>query len=409
MAEFYDSISADYSLRRLRLDCRHYRGDRPCAVGIQGVCPARCAKYAAMGQRILVIKLAALGDVIRTTALLPGLKQRWPESHITWVTCPGGARMLADNPLIDRLLTFDAETICRLEHERFDLCLSLDKEPAPAALAMRVNAIERKGIGLSRYGTPFPLNRECEEYFELGLDDHKKFHLNRKSYQQLLYEALGLRYQGQRYRLYPSPAQYEAADRFWVATGVLDHEIVIGFNTGAGDAFANKNWSEKQYIELGQRMTRQTTWRVALFGGPAERQRNLRIAAACPGLIDTGCEHDELGFAALLKRCNVLVTGDTMGMHVAIAHDVSCVAIFGPTCEQEIDFYGVGEKVQTPLSCSPCYLRHCDKSPNCMDAVDIERVFERVYSAVERIPTAYSRGDHTPTTGAALSVSPVRH
>ena len=170
----------------LKLDCRNYRGDRPCAVGVAGVCPSECEKYSPMGHRILIIKLAALGDVIRTAALLPGLKEVWPQSHVTWVTRPNGARTLANHPLIDRLVALDAEALCHLEQERFDLCLCLDKEPGPAALAMRVDARERRGIGLSPQGTVYPLNPECVPYFQLGLDNELKFKRNKKTYQQLI-------------------------------------------------------------------------------------------------------------------------------------------------------------------------------------------------------------------------------
>lgn len=373
--------------RWLKLDCRHYRGDRPCAVGVQGVCPSACGRYAPMGQRILIIKLAALGDVIRTAAILPGLKERWPTSHITWVTRPSGVRMLANHPLIDRLLPFDAEASCHLEYERFDLCLSLDKEPGPTALAMRVDARERRGIGLSSQGTTFPLNPECVDYFLLGLDDNKKFHENTKSYQHLLYEALGLEYAGQRYQLYPSTDHGERAQAFWRNTGIADNDVLIGLNSGAGRIFANKNWPPERFIELARLIGKQTNRRVALFGGPDERECNRRITAACPAVIDTGCDHDEPGFTALVQRCNVLVTGDTMAMHVAIAMDVPCVVLFGPTCEQEIDLYGRGEKVRTSLPCSPCYSRRCDKSPNCMDDVSVERVLTAVEGWVPLRPS----------------------
>lgn len=370
--------------RWLRLDCRLYRGDRPCAAGVQGPCPADCEHYAPIGHRIVIIKLAALGDVIRTAALLPGLKQRWPASQITWVTRPSGVRMLANHPLIDRLLPFDAETLCHLEHERFDLCLSLDKEPGPAALAMRIDARERRGIGLSPHGTPFPLNPECAEYFLLGLDDHRKFVENTKSCQQLLYEAIGLEYAGQRYRLYPGDEQRERARAFWSDVGVSDHDVVVGLNTGAGRVFANKNWPAERFIELADALERRTGWRAALFGGLDERATNARIAAACPAVIATGCDHDEPGFAALLQRCDVLVTGDTMAMHAAIALDVPCVVLFGPTCQQEIDLCGRGEKLQTSLPCSPCYARRCDKSPNCMDDISVQRVWSAVACCAEQ-------------------------
>jgi heptosyltransferase-2 len=350
-----------------------------------------------MGERILIVKLGALGDVIRTAALLPGLKQHRPTSHITWVTRPSGVRMLANHPLIDRLLPFEAETLCHIEHERFDLCLSLDKEPGPTALAMRVDARERRGIGLSPHGTPFPLNRHCVEYFLLGLDDHKKFFENTESYQQLLYEAVGLTYQGQRYSLHPSAGQRAAARAFWSGVGVADDDVVVGLNTGAGRVFANKNWPPEKFVELARRVAVRPGWRVALFGGSDERARNERIAAACPRAIDTGCDNDELTFAALTERCNVLLTGDTMAMHVAIAMNVPAVVLFGPTCHQEIDLYGRGEKVCTTLPCSPCYRRQCDKAPNCMDEISVERVL----AAVKR------RAGHRWTAGPAALIPEV--
>jgi|GEM_PF-115381 len=362
------------------LNCRHYRGDRPCAVGIQGVCPPGCARYVGLGQRILIIKLAALGDVIRTAALLPGLKEVWPHSQITWITRPAGVRALANHPLIDRLLPLDADTLAHITSEHFDLCLSLDKEPAPAGLAMTIQAADKRGIGLSPAGTPRPLNPECAYYFELGLNDDLKFRRNQKSYPQLIYEAVGLTYRGQRYRLYPDERQRAAAASVWRRLGVRPPEIVVGLNTGAGRVFANKNWPPDRFLALARHLVRRAGWRVALLGGPQERSLNRDLATACPGLLDTGCDHDELTFAAIVSRCQVLVTGDTLALHVALAADVPCVVLFGPTCAQEIDLFGCGEKLVTRLSCAPCYRRQCNKSPNCMDDIDVDRVL----AAVER-------------------------
>lgn len=364
----------------LRLDCRHYRGDRPCATGLQGICPSPCRQYAAQGHRIAVIKFGALGDVIRTAALLPGLKHAWPQSHITWITRAAGVRTLANHPLIDRRLVLDPETLCHLEHERFDLCLSLDKEPAPAALAMRLDAHVRRGIGLSPYGTVYPLNAECVPYFQLGLDDDLKFHGNTKSYPQLIYEAVGLEYRGQRYELYPSSADQAHAARRWRALGVGEGDVIVGLNTGAGRVFANKNWRPEQFAALADRLVGKHGWRVALLGGHAEQSTNARIAAGVPGVIDTGGDHGELQFAALVSRCQVLVTGDTMALHVAVACGVPSVALFGPTCAAEIDLYGRGEKVVSRLACGPCYRRSCGVAPSCMDSISLEEVV----AAVER-------------------------
>jgi heptosyltransferase-2 len=381
---------------RLKLDCRHYRGDRPCARGVQGVCPAACDQYLPLGRRILVIKLGALGDVIRTAALLPGLKESWPHSHITWVSRPNGVRMLAHHPLIDRLLPLDAETLCHLEYERFDLCINLDKEPGPAALAMRVDAADKRGIGLSAYGTTYPLNAEGWHYFELGLSDTLKFRENTQSYQQLIYEAVGLPYRGQRYTLHPSDADVAHAARAWSDLGVDSGAVVVGLNTGAGRVFAHKNWPAEKYIALMRVLhAAHREWRVALLGGPEERATNAHIARLCPAALDTGTHHTELQFAALVQRCTVLVTGDTMALHVGVATRTPCIVLFGPTCAQEINLYGQGEKLLARLPCAPCYRRTCDKQPHCMDDIEVAAVL----AAIER----WTPADRTRPTRLPLA------
>jgi ADP-heptose:LPS heptosyltransferase len=364
----------------LKLDCRHFRGDRPCAAGVQGDCPTVCGKQQPMGVRVLVIKLGALGDVIRTAALLPGIKEAWPRSYVVWVTRPSGVRMLANHPLIDRLLPLDAETLCHVDIEDFDVCLSLDKEPGPAGLAMRVRAQDRRGIGLSPSGTPFPLNRECDDYFRLGLDDELKFRGNTQTYPEMIYRAVGLPYRGQTYTLHPDAAAQRRAARVWGERGVGPQECMIGLNTGAGRVFANKSWPPEKFGQLARRLLGRDERRVALLGGPEEREVNRGLAAAHPGLIDVGCDHDEATFAALVARCRVLVSGDTMALHAAIAQRVAVVALFGPTCAQEIDVFGRGEKIVTRLGCAPCYRRTCDKSPHCMDDISLNEV----EAAIER-------------------------
>ncbi|MBI5865075.1 MAG: glycosyltransferase family 9 protein [Planctomycetes bacterium] len=372
---------------QLAVNCRHFRGDRPCSAGHQGYCPTECADFAEMGKRVLVIKMAALGDVIRTAAILPALRRQLGVCHVTWVSRPEGVRMLANHPLIERLLPFDAESTEHLRRETFDLCLSLDKEPGPAGLAMSVNAHERRGIGLTQFGTPYPLNRECDEYFELGLNDEFKFRGNTRSYPELICRAVGLDYRGERYALHPNSAAQRAAELALQRAGLHGNRPWIGFNTGAGGVYANKTWPPARFLQLARLLKQRKDVQIALLGGPRERELNKQLAACCPGLIDLGCEHEEATFAAIVARCAVLLTGDTMALHVAVAMNVPVVALFGPTCAQEIDLFGRGEKLVTPLPCGPCYRRSCDKSPTCMDAID----FDQVLRAIESCLPASSR------------------
>jgi len=66
-----------------------------------------------------------------------------------------------------------------------------------------------------------------------------------------------------------------------------------------------------------------------------------------------------------------ILTGDTTAMHVAIALRVPAVVLFGPTCPQEVDTFGRGRKLVSSIPCAPCYKRHCDLQPNCMDALGV--------------------------------------
>ncbi len=114
-------------------DCRHYRGDKPC---LHNRLCRGCAEYETYGHRICIIKLGALGDVIRTLCILPELRRRHPHAHVTWVSQDDGCRMLDGHPLIDRLIPFDPLAAMVLRAESFDLVISLDKELQPCALAM---------------------------------------------------------------------------------------------------------------------------------------------------------------------------------------------------------------------------------------------------------------------------------
>ncbi len=158
-----------------------------------------------MGFRILIVKLAAIGDVLRTTPLLSGLKRRYPESHVTWVTSREAFPLLRLNPLIDRLLPFEFSSIFPLEIETFDLVIGLEKEAPGAALASKVKGRTKKGFGLTKEGTVFPLNRGSEYAFWLGLSDDLKFYRNQKTYPEIIFEIAELDYQKDEYLLPLSP------------------------------------------------------------------------------------------------------------------------------------------------------------------------------------------------------------
>lgn len=357
-------------------DCRHYRGDRPCIH--RRACDG-CAHHDPFIEQVCVIKFASLGDVVRTLCILPELRRQYPKARITWVTLPRAARLIEDHPLIDRVLSFDAHTALILAAERFDLVLSLDKEPEPCALAIALRSDDTRGVGLNDFGKPIALTDHAAHYMRLGLSDELKFHRNRSSYPRLIHEAVGLPYRGHSYELPLASEVDQAARERLAGWGWSPGLPTLGINVGAGDVFANKMWQPDRIAQLlAQLKSRLHDTQVLLLGGPAERHIMDDLLARHPWLIHTGHDNDERSFVALVNACDVLFTGDTMAMHIAIARSKRLVVFFGPTCEQEIDLFNLGEKLIARTPCSPCYKRNCDQHDQCLDAISITHACDAI-------------------------------
>ncbi len=357
---------------RWKTDCRFFEGERPCVHKRE--CEG-CDLYSPMGRRVLVLKLGALGDVLRTTPVLDALHASGPV-HVTWVAGAPAAPLLADHPRIDRLLTPGYETSERLGAERFDLVLSLDKDPWSTALATRVLAAERRGFGRDANGSLVPLHPAATYAYDLGLSDRLKFHENTRTYQDVIFEACGLPWRRQEYDV-PAVRERAAAGREILrAAGVAGRSgPLVGLNTGAGGIFANKAWTIDGYAELAGGLARDGA-RVVLLGGPDDAARNAAIAARAGGAARPTGEHALADFAGLVACCDLVVTGDTLGMHLAIAARVPVLVLFGSTCAAEIELYGRGEKLVTPIGCHPCYRRICDIHPSCQELIPAAAVLE---------------------------------
>ncbi len=353
----------------VRYDCRYFLGDRPCVHG--GQCDG-CERYSPMGTRILIVKLAAAGDVLRTAAILPPLKRKHPESHITWVTDASSLPLMLLNPYLDRVMPFDFSTFIELRGQRFDMVVCLDKEPRAAAFAAQVPAERRFGYGLTEWGTVRPLDERASYDFELGLSNERKFHENTRTAPDIFCEIAGVRSEGEPYMLVLPDASIEAARTF------LDElnppELLVGLNVGAGGVFANKAWTPEGYAEVARRVKAELGGRCIVLGGEADRDRMELVLSLAEGCALDGGTHPILDFAAIVGRLDALVTGDTLALHLAVALGVPVVALFGPTVPQEIDLFGRGRKVVSQADCAPCYLRSCERSPSCMDAIGADEV-----------------------------------
>ena len=120
---------------------------------------------------------------------------------------------------------------------------------------------------------------------------------------------------------------------------------------------------------------------ILLYGGPEERELMPALSKKLKGLVlPTGTENTMRQFASLVGLTDVMVTGDTLALHVSIALGKRTVAYFGPTSDVEIDLYGRGEKVLPRKPCECYYQSQCSVKTSCMDNLEEKDML----AAVER-------------------------
>ena len=368
---------ADFVLKR---DCRHVRWDRPCTPHKQrGKVCETCDEYAPVRHRLLMVKLAATGDVLRTTAFLPAIHATWPQAHVTWLTADNAAALFAGNALVDEVLTpSSAVTTARLLTEEFDAVLCPDADPEAAALAALARGREHRGFLRGNQGQVHALSPGAEHWLQLGLSDAQK-KANTRTYQALVAEVLGLDPQAVREPiLVPGRGDVAFAQAF--RSRLPFKGTLVGLNTGAGGRWAYKQWTLEHQRAFLQQMTAQGCG-VLLLGGPEEVERHRELLAAAKGkpVFDAGNDNPYGRFAALLELCAVVVTSDSLAVHVAAARKVPAVVLFGPTSAAEIELYGRGAKITPPgLDCLCCYLPRCDKVPYCQQLIMPEVVVAAV-------------------------------
>jgi len=361
--------------KNIKNDCRKFVGEKPCKPGLE--CP-NCSDYHRMGTRILIIKCAAGGDVLRTVSLLQGLKKTYNPCHITWVTLKANMPLLMSNPDIDILYQFDGITSLIVTSQVYDLVINLEKTPDCTALTERVIASRKRGFGMDRFGNLRPLTKDAEYAFELGLSDDLKFTKNKMSYPEIIYEICRIPYEGEDYRLFLSAKQKKLSKDFGVRFSAKD-SFLIGLNTGSGPVFATKKWPRDKWLGLIERLSEVNSGDLVLLGGPDEVARNQHILNHCSGKVqDSGNNNSLEEFCALVAAMDIVVTADTLAMHIALALQKKVVVLSGPTSINEIDLFGRGAKLYAELDCMPCYKKECERSPTCMDAIEVTRVREAI-------------------------------
>jgi len=336
-----------------KTDCRFYKGYLPCKyhkLEKAVLACGSCGRYDKISKRILIIKLGARGDVLRTTAILPALKNKYPKSYIVWLTKDESIAIFENNSLIDRVLRYGWETIAGLFAQKYDLVINLDCENTSAQIASLIKANEKLGYGYDEKGFIKPFNKETRPVLDMSLSDSLKKR-NKKTYQEMIFNICKLKYSKDCLPVFRlTPAEISKASKF-AEKNRINGKIVIGLVPGSSDRWSLKRWPARNYVKLAKRITGvHKNSKILLFGTQHEAQILEYISEnSGKNVINTGSDNSLRDFAALLNLCGLVITGDTLALHLAAALKKEIAVLFGPTSHNEIELYGLGKKIYSDM------------------------------------------------------------
>ncbi|HLO75648.1 MAG TPA: glycosyltransferase family 9 protein [Magnetospirillum sp.] len=310
-------------------------------------------------QKVLIVKtgysetldpgisgIVSLGDVFRSTVLLHLFPP--PTYHVTWLTDEKAVGLLKDNPGIQRILKVTPFTPYLLEREWFDVVVNLEKDPGVCALTDRISARERYGFRFDARTCSAGAHPLAEECLSISTDaKHKRSH--GKAWSEVLFNVLGRRYEGQGNILGYRPRSSPIHD--------------VGFNHKVGVKFPLKLWPQENWAEL---------------------ERRLQGRGASVAWQES--EHDLEGYIEWINRCRVVVTSDSLGLHIAMALGKKVVALFGPTIDFEVEDHPNLTKIVAPVQwpCRPCLDSACRNGEWCMPHIGVEPVFAATSRFLDR-------------------------
>lgn len=281
---------------------------------------------------ILLVKLGAAGDVVRTTALLSAL----PDC-VTWLVDEKNLPLL--NGICHALTWQNRAHLCR----SFDWIINLEEAYEVASFLQMLHADKRTGVYLDDIGEMVytPESRNWFDMSSISLlgkqkADELKF-LNRATCQDLIFQACGFKFQGQPYHLPKG-----------TATNVIGDVAIV---KSVGVTWPMKGWN--YYDALRARLEADGL--------------KVTLLETRPTLL----EH-----LSDVQGHKVLVSGDTLAMHFALGSRVNCVTIFNCTSPWEIYGYDLQMQIVSPRLKEFFYRRDIDTS--AMSAVPLENVYQAV-------------------------------
>ena len=350
--------------------------------------------------RILLIRLRQIGDVVFTTPAVRGLRERFPDAHLTYLVEPAAAPVVANNPLLDEVLVVprrrgiaglaeELTLVHRLRAARYDIAIDFHGGPRSSLLTWLSGAPLRLGYDVMGRGWMYtkrvPRQRQRRHSVENQWD---------------LLSALDIPPpDGATFpvEMTPDPRAAAAVSQRLARAGIGVDDRLIVVHVSAGNPF--RRWPIAAFVALVTVLVaRDRRRRVIVLSGPSELHAAGRVIDQARMRLDPiDCDHvvscGEFSLAelrALVDRAALYIGGDSGPLHVAATSTVPIVGLYGPTLPVRSAPWRapqwITESVEVDrLECRPCDQRTCAPGDfRCLAWLRPEQVIDAAERALAR-------------------------
>ena len=328
-------------------------------------------------QKILIIKLRYIGDVLLATPTVRAIKAARPDVRVTMLVNRGTEDVLSGNPDLDEIMVLDKGSlaaqwrlIAGLRRRQFDTVIDLTDGDRSAFLSWISGAPVRIG-----FNDEHRWRGRC--YTQVVLPGPGVRHRIDRDLEVL--KPMSIQAGSKDPQLWLMPEEENSANQLLDQLGVQRSQSMVILQPGARYWF--KAWPLERFAELADRLTAQYDCQVLIGGShqDIDLAQQIRQMAKSSPIIMAGRTAIKQ-FAAIAKKSALFVGSDSGAMHIASAVGTPVVALFGPSNPREWGPRGGSvEVIYKGLDCRACFHPTCQRGEqNCMRLISIDEVMMAV-------------------------------
>lgn len=338
-------------------------------------------------KKILITKFGAIGDLVLAVPSFRMLSRRFPNAFISLLVDSKLAPLVERCPYLDELITFERASkndpwirlfklAKRLRGRSFDLSVDLQNNWKSHVLSFLAHIPKRYGYkrGMSGFLLTHPV---------LIWDRN----LSPVEHQFQVLKRAGVVHYEDTSELWPQPADEQYINQLFNEKGIAGAKPIVGLVLGSSARWPTKRWAVERFLELSKQLIERSHCQVALLGTSEDQDlANIFEQAHLKQVFNFIGKTTLAQLISLIKRLNVLVTGDTAPLHMASAFDTRIVALFGPTEPKRHMPPGKDHiALVKRISCQPCYSGVCKNSEPllCLQKISVDEVFDAVQKQLQ--------------------------